>query len=144
MVAIFGDKVVALSMGVIYTMFLAMFHKKSVRKSNTDSTGKDPESFREVVLNSWVARGLEVELAALLITGMGGGFSQVIKSFPNINDLATLIQNSGVPGPVSYTHLDVYKRQAPIFEIADYGICGDLFKVTPMLIEAIKAAKAAK
>ena len=35
-------------------------------------------------------------------------------------------------------------ENAPIFEIADYGICGDLFKVTPMLTEAIKAAKAAK
>ena len=33
---------------------------------------------------------------------------------------------------------------APIFEIADYGICGALFKVTPMLLEDIKAAKAAK
>ena len=33
---------------------------------------------------------------------------------------------------------------APIFEIADYGICGDLFKVTPMLTETIRAAKAAK
>ena len=33
---------------------------------------------------------------------------------------------------------------APIFEIADYGICGDLFKVTPLLTEAIRAAKASK
>lgn len=33
---------------------------------------------------------------------------------------------------------------APIFEIADYGICGDLFKVTPLLINAIREAKAAK
>lgn len=31
---------------------------------------------------------------------------------------------------------------APIFEVADYGICGDLFKVGPLLLDSIREAKA--
>ncbi|OBK27832.1 electron transfer flavoprotein subunit alpha [Mycobacterium asiaticum] len=32
-------------------------------------------------------------------------------------------------------------EEAPIFEIADYGVVGDLFKVTPQLTEGVKARK---
>jgi electron transfer flavoprotein alpha subunit len=32
-------------------------------------------------------------------------------------------------------------EEAPIFEIADFGIVGDLFKVTPQLTDAVKARK---
>ena len=33
---------------------------------------------------------------------------------------------------------------APIFGVADFGICGDLFKVTPMLTESLRSMKALK
>lgn len=95
---VLGDKVIALGLGVVYTICLTLAHKSAVRKSNADVTGEDPKLFREVVLDSWFTRGLAVALPALLITGMGGAFATVIKSSPAIDSLSGLISNSGVPG----------------------------------------------
>ena len=52
---------------------------------------------------------------------------------------------SPAPSSTSECIIAVNKNEtAPIFDVASYGIVGDLYKVTPMLIEAIRAVKASK
>ena len=96
--SVLGDKVIALALAVMYTMFLGYKHKTSVLKSNNESSKKNSESIRNVMVNSWVARGLEVALSALLITGMGGAFSTIIRQAPAIGELSNVITALPIPG----------------------------------------------
>lgn len=95
---VLGDKVVALGLAVIYTMFLGLSHSKGVIESNKEATGKDMKSMKDILLNSWVARGLEVALSALLITAMGGAFGEVIKSASAIELLGPIVAEMSIPG----------------------------------------------
>jgi GntP family gluconate:H+ symporter len=79
-------------------MILGYFHKKSVVASNTIVSGKQGRLIRDVLLNDWVSRGLQISLGVLLLTGMSGGFSFVIRSAPAIDALSYLILASPIPG----------------------------------------------
>jgi len=94
---ILGDKIMALTIAVIYSMWLGYKFKKNVIQSHQSVTGDTKSNIREILCDKWVSRGLIIALAALLITAMGGAMGNVLKSAPAIKGLSDIVTSSPVP-----------------------------------------------
>jgi electron transfer flavoprotein alpha subunit len=84
--------------------------------------------------------------SAQLIVSVGRGIREA-ENLPLVQDLATALgAELAASRPIcdngSQCIVAINKDpDAPIFEVADYGIVGDLFEVVPALTEAVKAEK---
>ena len=94
---IISDKVVALALGALSNVFVGYRYRKNVLEANKKIHHDEDCGIRSIVLNKWVARGVAASLLPLLITGMGGSFSSIIKAAPQLvllkDSLGTMMAN---------------------------------------------------
>lgn len=81
---IISDKVIALSLGAITNVIIGYVYKENILRSNREIHHDEACGIRSIVLNKWVARGVAASILPMLITGMGGAFSSIIKAAPQI------------------------------------------------------------
>lgn len=94
-----SDGVVALAAGVIATMCLAIPRMDKVRRSGMQAGEEvnEKSSFFEVCCSSWVVRALNVAIAPLMITAMGGAMGGILRSQEAIQEIGNLVAASSFP-----------------------------------------------
>ncbi|WP_338669738.1 GntP family permease [Pseudodesulfovibrio methanolicus] len=91
-----GDRVIALLLGVVFTIVLGFIKADKVMAHHKRITGSDKESLKEIIFHNWVGRGLVVALLPLLITAMGGAMGATLKAAPVIKELGVLVTSSNI------------------------------------------------
>ena len=94
-----GNKSVSMLVGIFILMIICMGHKdKLVRAArNSGAAISDNPTMLELGLGNWVDRGIKVSALVIMITAMGGAFSNILKSQPVVNEFAAAIAGSGIP-----------------------------------------------
>ena len=95
--SVLGNRNMALFIGVVITFVIGVLYKDHVISNYQNRTGDTKASISEIIMNKWVGDALNIALTPLMVTAMGGGFSAVIKNYPNIEELGTLISGTGLP-----------------------------------------------
>jgi len=93
-----GDRNIALFIGVLITFVIGYKHRENVIANYQMLTKKKENNISKLMFNNWIKEALHVALLPLMITAMGGGFSAVIKSYPEITTLGDLIASVNFPG----------------------------------------------
>lgn len=96
---ILGDRVVALSSGVIMTCILAFLYKQNVYEAamREDKNIKKDTPFLQIIMESWVSRGLAVAILPLLVTAMSGAIAALISENEHVETIANSVAESNIP-----------------------------------------------
>ena len=92
-----GNRNIAMFIGVVIAVLVGFKYGGTVKENYAHYTGKKEEKVFAIMANGWVSDALTVALVPLLVTAMGGGFSQVIKSYKGIPELGNAISGIGFP-----------------------------------------------
>jgi GntP family gluconate:H+ symporter len=92
-----GERNIAMFIGALICIVIGFSMKDNIIKNYKINTGEDNKDISDIILNKWVIRALTIALLPLLITAMGGGFSSIIRAYPDISKLGELVVQYNFP-----------------------------------------------